>query len=308
MSHLLRLIVSAALAVVLSVTGGAVAFAAATPAMTASPTSVPIGATSKITATGLGDLTQVTFALDGTPGGTLFGAPNETGAPSVQREVVNGQASADFDSYAAGTFTVTVTDGETALAKVQVTVVASSPTPTPKPTPTPTPTAGPANALLELEDSTLTVGTTTRVWAKNLGAVSTVTFGVDPGDAGAFSNDGTTASRLSVEVENGEASVEFTPARAGALTLTVAADGSRLASAPLEASEATSTPASSASPTTVVPASSGTGALPWIIGIGVLLLLVAAGATAWIVLARKRAQTPSEAQHSDDTQDDGPGA
>jgi len=88
------------------------------------PTIVP-GQSTIITATGLGDRTEVTFAVAGSPGATLTSIVMAASAPyaSVVKPVTDGTASATFTASTPGSFTITVRDGDTILSTTVISVV-----------------------------------------------------------------------------------------------------------------------------------------------------------------------------------------
>lgn len=101
--------------------------------LTVAPETIRVGETAEVTAGGLGDLGEATFALDSTPGGSL--AIDDQTAARVVAPVSDGAAAAQFTATEPGVFTITVGDGESPLARATVTVeegpATASPTTTP---------------------------------------------------------------------------------------------------------------------------------------------------------------------------------
>lgn len=112
----------------IDVTGAAAPQQPAATILAASPGSITVGASSTITATGLGDLAAATFGLGDTPGGSLSTGTGAA-ATTVQADATNGSAAVELSATEPRTFTVTVTDGETVLATTTVSVTAAAPRP-----------------------------------------------------------------------------------------------------------------------------------------------------------------------------------
>ncbi|WP_285138237.1 hypothetical protein [Microbacterium sp. lyk4-40-TSB-66] len=278
-----RLVTLVTLTALLAVGGGTAASARGTATVTANPTTVAVDETTTITATGLGGLEDAFFGLAGSPGGLLSTQSGGAGSTDVTSPANDGQATAYFRATQAGTFTVAVGDGETVLGTVSVTVSGSAPQPT----------ATSQSPIIEV-DSSLVVGQKTRVEAK-VDGLQTVGFGLDSTDGGSFSDGSSTGPSITTAVTNGTATVEFTPARAGSVTIALSDGETVLASAVVQVAAAAVTPSASATPTpsatsatspTPAPVADSAPVLPWILL--VVAILVIAGLIVWLVVSRRR--------------------
>ena len=113
----------------LFVLGGAAAASADYPSevtVTATPPTITVGGTSTITATGLGDLETVFFAVSGGPGGSVSSIVLASSGSEIEKPVTDGTATATFTANAVGTYVVNVSDGETSLGETTVTVTAAA--------------------------------------------------------------------------------------------------------------------------------------------------------------------------------------
>lgn len=110
--------------------GSAAAFAyPAEGNVTAGDASLTVGESTVVTATDLGDLETVFFAVDPTTGATLSSIVLASGTGTIEKPVVDGSASATFTANAVGTYTVAVSDGETVLGTTEISVTAAGSTP-----------------------------------------------------------------------------------------------------------------------------------------------------------------------------------
>ncbi|MCJ1707032.1 hypothetical protein [Microbacterium sp. VKM Ac-2923] len=281
MKRITQLVTLVALTTLLAGGFGTAASARGTAAVSASPSTVAVNETTTITATGLGGLEDAFFGLAGSPGGLLSTQSGGVGSTDVSSPANDGQATAYFRATQAGTFTVAVGDGETVLGTVSVTVSGSAPQPT----------ATSQTPIIEV-DSALVVGQKTQVEAKVSG-LETVGFGLDSTDGGSFSDGSSTGPSITTAVTDGTATVEFTPARAGSVTIALSDGETVLASAVVQVSAASASPSAtptpsatpSASPTPAPVADSAT-ILPWVLLI--VAVLVIAGLVVWLVISRRR--------------------
>ncbi|MDN3494867.1 hypothetical protein QL996_02920 [Planococcus sp. APC 4015] len=250
-----RILAGAALAITLAIGGAAAASAQTGTSLSASPDSITVGESSKITATDLGGLETAQFGLDATPGGSLS---------ATQASVSNGEATVDFTSTETGTFTVTVGDGENVLATTTVTVTAGG-------------SGGGSVATVEAAPASITVGAASTITASGLGQLASANFGLDGTPGGSLSAD-------QASVTTGSASVEFTATEPGTFTIAVS-DGETVLGTTTVTVTAAPTPTPSPSAT---PAADGGLAAEAIWIIVILALLIVAAVVTIIVLARKR--------------------
>lgn len=268
----------------IGILGAAPAATAATPSLTADPASISVGASSTITATGLGGLETAAFGLDGTPGGSF----TENGDTVYDAPVSSGSATATFTASQAGTFTVAVGDGETPLATVVVTVTDDAPS---------------GGATVTVDPARIAAGETATVTVNGLGGLETASFGLDNNSAGTFEPGGT--SSASVPVSDGTATATFTASEEGTVTIAVGDGETVLATAEVTVTAASPTPTATptttptATPTaspTPSPQPSGDGGMPawgiWLI-VAIVILAAAAVAVTLIVTRRRGANPPS---------------
>lgn len=283
MKRITQLVTLVALTTLLALGGATAASARGTAAVTANPSAIAVDETATITATGLGGLEDAFFGLAGSPGGLLSTQSGGAGSTDLSVPANDGQATAYFRATQAGTFTVAVGDGETVLGTVSVTVSGSAPQPT----------ATSQTPVIEV-DSALVVGQRTRVEAKVSG-LETVGFGLDSTDGGSFSDGSSTGPSITTAVTDGTATVEFTPARAGSLTIALSDGETVLASAVVQVSAASATPSATATATppvtpsaspTSAPAADSAPVLPWVLLI--VAILVIAGLIVVLVVSRRR--------------------
>lgn len=282
MKRIARLVTLAILTMLLTVDGAVAASAEAnTPALSASPTTIAVGETTALTATGLGDAVEIGFGLGDNDAGTFSAARGVSGYSSIDIPVSDGQATAYFLAAKTGSFFIDITDGETPLAQVLVTVT----------DPQPQPTQTSETPVIEV-GSPLVVGQKVTVTGK-VGGLQTVGFGLGSPDAGSFSTGGASGSSITANVTDGTATVDFTPARAGSVTIALSDGENVLASAVVEVSAASASPSATPTPTATpsatpapAPVTESGSILPWILL--VVALLVIAGSIVWLVLSRRR--------------------
>ncbi|MFE5407261.1 LPXTG cell wall anchor domain-containing protein [Microbacterium sp. NPDC056569] len=113
----------------LLVLGGAGAASADYPSdvtVTAGSATITVGGSTAVTASGLGDLQTVFFAVSGGTGGSLSSIVLASGGGStVEKSVTDGSATATFTASAVGTYNVSVSDGETTIGQTTITVTAA---------------------------------------------------------------------------------------------------------------------------------------------------------------------------------------
>lgn len=253
--------------VVLALSAPMAAAASATPQLTASPTSIAVGDVSTITATGLGGLETASFGLDATPGGELS-VGNNPSQMSVDAPVSNGTSTVNFSAIQSGTFTVSVGDGENVLATVQVTVTGDAPA---------------QQATVSADPASIEVGGTTTVTATGLGGLETAFFGLGDTSSGEFAGGSTSAE---ASVTDGTATIEFTAATAGEVTISVGDGETVLGTTSVTVSAPAPSPTPTSSPTPdPAPASVFDWTIVWVV-LGVLIL--GALITIIVLLARRR--------------------
>jgi hypothetical protein len=244
----------------------------------ANPTTVAIGESTAVSATGLGGLETVAFGLDDTERGSLSSDGSTYGA-TAEAPVNDGSALVYFRATEPGEYTVDVTDGETPLAEVAITVSADAPA---------------SGAKLEVSSSSMAPGESVTVTATGLGELGTALFGVGDGPMGG------TLDPTESAVTDGSASTTFTATLPGNYVLDVTNGETPLASVEVMVVEATPSPTAALTSTpSPSPESNGSSTvLVWVIVI-IAVLLVAAVVAA-VVLARRRRSGPA-ARRGDQT-------
>lgn len=241
------------------------AYAAAGTQVTASETTIAVGDTTTITASGLGGLEQASFGLSD----NSLGQFTENAETSYQAPVSDGTATATFSGVAEGTVTVAVGNGETVLGTVEITITGG----------------GGSTVEVTASPASVAVGTATTITVTGLGGLEQASFGLDDTAAGTFEPGG--QSSATAPVSDGQATISFTPSKAGSVTIAVGDGETVLGTTTVTASAApspTATPTPSVSPE---PASDGMSpVLFWVII--ALVVLIAAGIVVWIVLAQRR--------------------
>lgn len=257
---------------------GSAAYADPAVRVSADQTTISVGGTTTITASGLGGLARATFGLDDTTMGVFSGS----GSAAYTGEVLsNGTSVATFQALKAGTVTIAVGDGESVLGTVAVTVTGSAR----------------GGARVVVDPTTIRAGQTATVTATGLGGLQKAVFGQSGPGGGAFAGGG---SSVSVSVTGGTASTSFTAGRAGTFTIAVGDGETPLATTtvtvaaaptPSPAPTPTVTPTVAPVPTPTVapaPVPSGSGVPLGIVIVIVAVVLIAAGAVAWMLVARAR--------------------
>lgn len=126
--------------------------AATTPQVTVDPSTVAIGESAQVSATGLGDLTTVTFGMDTTEGAAFVGDGVGPDATIAEVPAADGAALIEFTATESGAVTVTVGTGQSVLATAVITVTAATSQPAPEPA-SPSPTASPSDTAGTGDDS-----------------------------------------------------------------------------------------------------------------------------------------------------------
>ncbi|MCJ1706404.1 hypothetical protein [Microbacterium sp. VKM Ac-2923] len=121
------------------------ASAATPPSVVGEPSTVSLGETTTITASGLGGLETATFGIDDTDAGAFSGDGVESSETTVAVPVTQGTAVVEFTPTRSGDIVIAVGTGESVLAQATIAVSAATAEPAPAaPTPstTTTPSAG----------------------------------------------------------------------------------------------------------------------------------------------------------------------
>jgi hypothetical protein len=264
-----------AAAFAVAATGALVALGAAVPAnaatgvqVTANPTSIAVGATTTITATGLGGLEKAGFGLDDNSAGTF----TQSKSSDYEAPVKNGTATATFSAAKAGTVTVSVGDGENVLGTVKVTISGSAP----------------ATVQVQASPASIETGATATITVTGLSGLSQASFGLGDNAAGTFTENGGTT--YEAPVTNGTATATFKAAQSGDVTIAVGDGETVLGTTSISVTAAPSpTPTTTPTPTPApAPAGLSTAGLIGII-IGVVVL-IAAAAVIGALVARSRAK------------------
>ncbi|MET0812584.1 MAG: hypothetical protein ABWY03_05990, partial [Microbacterium sp.] len=244
------------------------AAAAGTTELAASPDQVAVGASSTITATGLGGLEEATFGLDGTPGGSLS-TGSGAGSSSVQVAVTDGGAKVEFSATAAGTFTVTVGDGENVMGTTTVTVTDAQPA---------------VDVTVAVSPTTIKVGETAKVEVSGIQGLPEVSLGMNGPAGGTLSTDGATwSASVQASVTGGTATAQFTADEAGTYTI-AAGDGETSLGETTITVEAASTPTP-----TPTPEPAPSDGFPWaVLWIAIGVVVVGALVTTIVILARRK--------------------
>ncbi|WJL94679.1 hypothetical protein QSU92_11955 [Microbacterium sp. ET2] len=258
-------------AAVLALGGSAAAQASGTPEVTTAESSIAVGETTVVTATGLGGLEQAFFGL----GDTSAAVFTENNDSVYEAPVSNGEATATLSALTEGTNTISVGDGENVLATVEITVTAGG---------------DGGGVAITANPTSIDTGESTTVTATGLGGLEEASFGLGGTGSGSFDGGGTSAQ---VPVTNGEATTTFTATEAGDLVIAVGDGETPLASVDV-AITAAPTPTPTPTPTTASPtaapepAGDSSGLL---IGIIIaLVVLILAIVVTWIVLSRRSRQ------------------
>jgi hypothetical protein len=245
--------------------GAAAAQAATDPSLTPDPSTIGVGETSTITASGLGGLEFAGFGMNGPDGGSF----TETGTADYDAPATDGSATATFTATAPGTYTIDITDGETPLAETTVTVTDDVATPT-----------------VTAESTTIDVGGSTTITASGLGEIANAEFGLDASSGATFTESGT--SSYAAPVTNGAATATFTATEPGEYTVDVTDGETPLAGTTVTVRAAeTPTPTLTPTPTPTPTPADGGNALMWIV-IAIVAVVVIAGVIVWIVVAQRR--------------------
>lgn len=118
------------------------ASAATSPRVVGEPSSVSLGETTTITASGLGGLETATFGLGDTDAGAFAGDGVDSGATTAAVPVSQGTAVVEFTPTRSGDIVVAVGAGESVLAQATISVSAATAQPAPAaPTPSATSTS-----------------------------------------------------------------------------------------------------------------------------------------------------------------------
>ncbi|MBN9153713.1 MAG: hypothetical protein J0J05_07005 [Microbacterium sp.] len=273
-----------AAAVAVAVLGALAAVGVAAPAgaagvqVTANPTTIAVGSTTTITATGLGGLEKAGFGLGDNSAGTF----TESKGTSYDAPVTDGTATATFLAAKAGTVTIAVGDGETVLGTVQVTVDGNAPT------------------VVDVQASpgSISTGATSTITVTGLGGLQQASFGLGDTSAGTFTENGGTT--YEAPVTGGRATATFSAAAAGTVTISVGDGENVLGTTTVTVTAASPTPTPTPTPTpspSPAPADGGlsTVAIIWIVAIVLVLIAAAAITTALVVRARNRSAADAAA-------------
>lgn len=250
--------------------GSAPAYAASGTQVTASQSTIAVGETTTITASGLGGLEQASFGLSD----NTLGQFTENAQSSYQAPVSDGTATATLSGLAEGTVTVAVGDGETVLGTVEVTITSGG--------------GGGAAVEVTASPASIAVGSPTTITVTGLGGLEQAGFGLDDTTAGVFQPGG--QSSATAPVSDGQATITFTPSKAGSVTIAVGDGETVLGTTTVTA---TAAPSPSVTPTpTMTPEPVANGMSPvlfWVII--ALVVLIAAGIIVWVVVAQRRKST-----------------
>ncbi|MFC8682679.1 LPXTG cell wall anchor domain-containing protein [Microbacterium ureisolvens] len=118
-------VVALAGALVLGTAAAASADYPADVTVTAGDATLTVGQSTTITASNLGDLEVVYFAVTPSTGGSLSSIVLASAGAEVEKPVTDGSATATFTANAVGTYVVNVSDGETSLGQTTITVAAA---------------------------------------------------------------------------------------------------------------------------------------------------------------------------------------
>jgi hypothetical protein len=251
----------------LLIVGVGPAQASTTPQVSVSPSSIAVGETTTVTATGLGGLEQVFFGMDDTSAGVF----TENDDVLYQAAVTDGEATATFSATQAGTVTIAVSNGETPIATVPLTITGGTDT---------------GSVSISASPTGIEIGESTTVTATGLGGLETAFFGLDDNAAGTFEPGG--GSSAEAPVTDGSATITFTGAQEGTVTVAVGDGENVLGTTTVTVSAApspTPTPSPTASPE---PAPAAGWHVGVIIAIIIGALLVIGAVIALVVLAQRR--------------------
>jgi hypothetical protein len=245
--------------------------ASTTPQVTVSPSSIDVGETTTVTATGLGGLEQAFFGMDDTSAGVF----TENDDTIYQAAVTDGEATATFSAAQAGSVTIAVGDGETPLATVSLTITGGSDS---------------GSVSVSASPTSIEIGESTTVTATGLGGLETAFFGLDDNAAGTFEPGG--GSSAETPVTDGTATLTFTGAQEGSVTVAVG-DGENVLGTTTVTVIAEPSPTPTPSPTASPEPAPAAG---WHIGVIIAIIigaLLAIGAIIALVVLAQRRKSPT---------------